>query len=73
MVRTHIPYSLPADYFTDELCGVPSEFSFRLVGMLHDMTYINADDVLNTAKADGIDCKQILRGSAYERKMADNV
>lgn len=54
-------------------CGVPSEFSFRLLGMLHDMTYINSDDVLNTAKADGIDCNQILRGSEYERKMADNV
>lgn len=54
-------------------CGTPSEFSFRLVGMLDDLTYINADDVLNSAKADAIDCKDILRGSEYERKMADNV
>lgn len=53
-------------------CGVPSEFSFRLVGALDDLAYISADDVLNSAKADAIDCKDILRGSDYER-MADNV
>lgn len=54
-------------------CGVPSEFSFRLVGMLDDLTYTDADNVLNTAKSEAIDCKDILRGSDYERKMADNV
>lgn len=54
-------------------CGTPSEFSFRLVGMLDDLTYINADDVLNSAKADAIDCIDIFRGSDYERKMVDNV
>lgn len=54
-------------------CGVPSEFSFRLVGALDDLACINADDVLNSAKADAIDCSDILRGSDYERKMADNV
>lgn len=54
-------------------CGVPSEFSFRLVGMLDDLTYTDADTVLNTAKSEAIDCKDIIRGSEYERKMADNV
>lgn len=54
-------------------CGVPSEFSFRLVGMLDDLTYTDADTVLNMAKSEAIDCKEILRGSEYERKMADNV
>lgn len=54
-------------------CGTPSEFSFRLVGMLDDLTYTDADTVLNTAKSEAIDCKDIIRGSDYERKMADNV
>lgn len=54
-------------------CGVPSEFSFRLVGMLDDLTFTGADAVLNMAKSEAIDCNEILRGSEYERKMADNV
>lgn len=54
-------------------CGVPSEFSFRLVGLLDDLTYTDADTVLNTAKSEAIDCKAILKGGDYERKMADNV
>lgn len=54
-------------------CGVPSEFSFCLVGMLDDLTYIDADNVLNMAKSEAIDCYNVLRGSEYERKMVDNV
>lgn len=46
-------------------CGTPSEFSFRLVGLLDDLTYINADDVLNSAKADGINLKEVMHGSDY--------
>lgn len=54
-------------------CGTPSEFSFRLVGMLDDLTYTDADTVLNMAKSEAIDCKDTLRGSDYDRKMVDNV